>query len=138
MMRALLTTIAAVALALPAVQAAAQTADRLYVMDCGHNAATDQSRWSPGRQCRQADRAVRQLLPDPPRHADAVVGHRLSRRRGRQARDRPVGTATRAKTLAAQLAELGVKPADITLRRGVAHPRRSRRQRRHVPATRPC
>ena len=24
------------------------TVDRLYVMDCGHNAATDQSRWSPG------------------------------------------------------------------------------------------
>ena len=22
--------------------------DRLYVMDCGHNAALDQSRWSPG------------------------------------------------------------------------------------------
>ena len=22
--------------------------DRLYVMDCGHNAATDQARWSPG------------------------------------------------------------------------------------------
>src|SRR5215831_10427766 len=24
------------------------TVDRLYVMDCGHNAALDQSRWSPG------------------------------------------------------------------------------------------
>jgi len=28
--------------------AAAQTADRLYVMDCGHNVAKDQARWSPG------------------------------------------------------------------------------------------
>src|SRR6516165_10762771 len=28
--------------------AAAQTADRLYLMDCGHNSAKDQSRWSPG------------------------------------------------------------------------------------------
>jgi len=31
-----------------AASAAAQTADRLYVMDCGHNSAKDQSRWSPG------------------------------------------------------------------------------------------
>jgi len=29
-----------------ATSAAAQTADRLYVMDCGHNSAEDQSRWS--------------------------------------------------------------------------------------------
>ena len=28
--------------------AAAQTADRLYLMDCGHNSAKDQARWSPG------------------------------------------------------------------------------------------
>ena len=28
--------------------AAAQTVERLYVMDCGRNAATDQARWSPG------------------------------------------------------------------------------------------
>lgn len=34
------------ALGLPLAQSGA--ADRLYVMDCGHNAATDQSRWSPG------------------------------------------------------------------------------------------
>ena len=31
-----------------AASAAAQTADHLYVMDCGHNSAKDQSRWSPG------------------------------------------------------------------------------------------
>ena len=36
----------ATAAALPA--AAQGMVDRLYVMDCGHNAATDQSRWSPG------------------------------------------------------------------------------------------
>jgi hypothetical protein len=29
--------------------AAAQTADRLYLMDCGHNSAKDQARWSPIR-----------------------------------------------------------------------------------------
>ena len=48
MKRALLAAIATVVLALPTAQAAAQTADRLYIMDCGHNAATDQARWSPG------------------------------------------------------------------------------------------
>jgi len=47
-MRVLFAALAAASLALPAGQAAAQTADRLYVMDCGHNAATDQARWSPG------------------------------------------------------------------------------------------
>ena len=44
-MRALMLILAAAALATPA---AAQTVERLYVMDCGHNAATDQARWSPG------------------------------------------------------------------------------------------
>ena len=38
---------ATIGLATPAL-AETGTADRLYVMDCGHNAATDQSRWSPG------------------------------------------------------------------------------------------
>ena len=28
--------------------AAAQTIDRLYLMDCGRNSAKDQARWSPG------------------------------------------------------------------------------------------
>jgi hypothetical protein len=28
--------------------AAAQTVDRLYIMDCGHNSAKDQALWSPG------------------------------------------------------------------------------------------
>src|SRR5260370_7555111 len=44
-MRKLLSTVILLILAAPA---AAQTADRLYVMDCGHNSAKDQSRWSPG------------------------------------------------------------------------------------------
>ena len=43
--RLLIGLVIAAALAGPA---AAQTADRLYVMDCGHNAAKDQARWSPG------------------------------------------------------------------------------------------
>ena len=44
-MRTLLTIAILLGLAAPV---AAQTADRLYVMDCGHNSAKDQSRWSPG------------------------------------------------------------------------------------------
>ena len=44
-MRTLLTIAISLGLAAPV---AAQTADRLYVMDCGHNSAKDQSRWSPG------------------------------------------------------------------------------------------
>jgi len=44
-MRALTVGLVTVAFAIPA---AAQTVERLYVMDCGHNAATDQARWSPG------------------------------------------------------------------------------------------
>jgi hypothetical protein len=43
--RTLLTIAMVLGLAAPAT---AQTADRLYVMDCGHNSAKDQSRWSPG------------------------------------------------------------------------------------------
>lgn len=38
----------AACLALATQGAAAQGLQRLYVMDCGHNAAQDQSRWSPG------------------------------------------------------------------------------------------
>jgi len=93
--------------------AAAQTAERLYVMDCGHNAASDQSRWSPGVNvgkpiefsdtCYLIKHGSQWLLWDtgfPDAVADAPV-------------TTPVGTATRAKKLSAQLAELNVKPADV-------------------------
>ena len=33
---------------LGAVPASAAGADKLYVLDCGHISAADQSRWSPG------------------------------------------------------------------------------------------
>jgi len=36
------------ALGLANAQAQEATVDRIYVMDCGHNAAADQARWSPG------------------------------------------------------------------------------------------
>lgn len=96
-----------------ACPASAQTVDRLYVMDCGHSAANDQSRWSPGvnvgkpiefsDNCYLIRHGDRWLLWDTG-YPDAVADHPTTT---------PVGTATRAKKLAAQLAEIGVKPADI-------------------------
>src|SRR5450432_1397799 len=88
-------------------------ADRLYVMDCGHNAALDQSRWSPGvnvgkpidlsDNCYLIRHDAQWLLWDSG-YADAIADKPVTT---------PVGTATRRKTLAAQLAEIGVKPTDI-------------------------
>lgn len=90
------------------------TLEKLYVMDCGHNAATDQSRWSPGvnvgkpldlsDNCYLMKHGNQWLLWDTG-YPDAIVDKPMTS---------PVGTATRAKTLAAQLAEVGVKPDDIT------------------------
>ena len=89
------------------------TADRLYVMDCGHNAALDQSRWSPGvnvgqpldlsDNCYLIRHGAQWLLWDTG-YADALADKPVTS---------PVGTATRRKTLASQLAEIGVKPTDI-------------------------
>jgi N-acyl homoserine lactone hydrolase len=87
--------------------------DRLYVMDCGHNAATDQSRWSPGvnvgkpldlsDNCYLIRHGVDWLLWDTG-YPDAIAEKPVTS---------PVGIETRAKTLASQLAEAGVKPSDI-------------------------
>ena len=110
------TTVGAIlVLLLAATPATAQTADRLYVLDCGHNAAKDQSLWSPGvnvgQPIEQADtcsliRHGKQWLLWDTGYPDAIA---------EQPVDTPVGHATRAKTLAAQLAELDVKPDDIAL-----------------------
>ena len=91
----------------------AQVADRLYVMDCGHNAALDQSRWSPGvnvgkpielsDNCYLIRHGTQWLLWDTG-YPDAIVDKPVTS---------PVGTATRSKTLAAQLDAIGVKPAEI-------------------------
>ena len=88
-------------------------ADRLYVMDCGQNAALDQARWSPGvnvgkpidfsDNCYLIRHGKEWLLWDTG-YPDAVA-------------EKPVitaaGTATRARKLAAQLAEIRLKPSDI-------------------------
>src|SRR5690349_9747597 len=98
-----------------AVPAAAQTADRLYVMDCGHNSAKDQSRWSPGvnvgKPIELSDMCIlikhrEQWLLWDTGYPDAVADRPV---------DTPVGHATRAKKPVAQLGELNLKPSDITL-----------------------
>jgi N-acyl homoserine lactone hydrolase len=89
------------------------TTDRLYAMDCGHNAALDESRWTPGLNvgkpidlsdnCYLIRHGAQWLMWDTG-YADAIADKPLTS---------PVGTATRRKTLAAQLAEIDVKPTDI-------------------------
>jgi glyoxylase-like metal-dependent hydrolase (beta-lactamase superfamily II) len=103
----------AACLGLAARDASAQGLQRLYVMDCGHNAATDQSRWSPGvnvgkpielsDNCYLFRHAQGWFLWDTG-YPDAIAEKPVTG---------PLGTATRAKTLAAQLAEIGVKPEDV-------------------------
>jgi len=96
-----------------AAPAAAQTADRLYVMDCGHNSAKNQAIWSPGvnegKPIEYSDTCTlikhgREWLLWDTGFPDAIADRPV---------DTPVGHATRAKRLAAQLAEIGVKPADV-------------------------
>src|SRR5512132_2561196 len=92
--------------------------ERLYMLDCGINQAKDQSRWSPGvnegkpiefsDNCYLIKHSKGLLLWDTG-ISDAVAAM-------------PNGLVTangaiiqsRAKTLAAQLSDLGVKPADVT------------------------
>jgi glyoxylase-like metal-dependent hydrolase (beta-lactamase superfamily II) len=90
---------------------------RLYVLDCGTNLGKDQSRWSPGVNVGQpillADncyliRHAKGLLLWDTGQPDAIAG-------------KPDGVETaggaiiarRTKTLAAQLAQIKVKPSDI-------------------------
>lgn len=101
---------------IPSAQAA--DAERVYVFDCGQSLARDQSRWSPGfnvgvpiqmaANCYLVRHAKGLLLWDTG-YPDAIAA-------------RPDGVtaaggasvARRMKTLAGQLAEIGVKPADVT------------------------
>src|SRR5437016_12427250 len=117
--RSIALTAIVAALAWTAVLAgAAGGLERLYVLDCGQNIGKDQSRWSPGVNEGQAiefsdncylirhakglllwDTGVPDavaMMPDGMVVANGAITYR------------------RAKTLASQLAELGVKPADVT------------------------
>ena len=110
MKRAVLAFVVALASMQPA---GAQTADRLYVLDCGHNSAKDQSLWSPcvnvGKPIEQSNTCAlikhgEQWLLWDTGYPDFIAAQPV---------DTPVGHATRSKTLAAQLAELDVGPHDI-------------------------
>src|SRR5882724_439690 len=91
--------------------------ERLYVLDCGINQGKDQARWSPGvnegkpiefsDNCYLIRHAKGVLLWDTG-IADAVAAMPDGLVTGGGAI-----TQRRTKTLAAQLAEIGVKPADI-------------------------
>src|SRR5437667_2597486 len=89
---------------------------QLYVLDCGTNLGKDQSRWSPGvnegKPIEFSDNCY--LI----RHSKGVLLWDTGITDAVAAMPNGLVTAngaivqTRAKTLAAQLAELGVKPAE--------------------------
>jgi glyoxylase-like metal-dependent hydrolase (beta-lactamase superfamily II) len=108
--------IAAVAATLNSLPAAAGGVDKLYILDCGQIDAPDQSRWSPGvnvgvpiqvsDNCYLIHHAQGWFLWDTGL-PDAIAA-------------KPDGVKgafgfvmTRSKTLSGQLAELGIKPAEI-------------------------
>src|SRR5262245_41439241 len=111
-MTGLLSAVALVVLV--GIGAASAGIDKLYVLDCGQNLGKDQARWSPGVNvgkpiefsdvCYLIKHGSQWLLWDTG-FPDAVADAPLTNQ---------IGTATRAKKLAAQLAELNVKPADVT------------------------
>lgn len=101
-------------LAAPAVAQTA-TVEKLYVLDCGQGRGADQSRWSPGvnvgvpidvrDNCYLIKHAQGWMLWDTgvPDAVAAMPDGLVS----------PLSTWKRPKTLAAQLAEVGVAPADV-------------------------
>jgi N-acyl homoserine lactone hydrolase len=98
--------------------ASAAGVDKLYVLDCGHIAAVDQSRWSPGvnvgvpielsDNCYLIHHAQGWFLWDTG-IPDAVAALPDGVKGANGAL-----TLTRTKTLAGELLALGIKPADIT------------------------
>jgi len=116
-MRLAFLVVAACAVTLGSLPASAAGVDKLYILDCGNISATDQSRWSPGvnvgvpiqlsDNCYLIHHAQGWFLWDTGL-ADAIAAT-------------PGGVKglngallmKRTKTLAGQLGELGVKPADI-------------------------
>jgi N-acyl homoserine lactone hydrolase len=97
---------------------AAGGVERLYVLDCGQNLGKDQSRWSPGvnegKPIELSDncyliRHAKGLVLWDTGIPDAVAGMP-----GGLVTANGAITQRRTKTLAAQLAEIGVKPTDVT------------------------
>jgi glyoxylase-like metal-dependent hydrolase (beta-lactamase superfamily II) len=110
---------AATLTAFAAMSTAAMAAgvDKLYILDCGHGSAPDQSRWSPGvnvgvpmqlsDNCYLIHHAQDWFLWDTGiSDAVAAMPDGLKGENGAPGWTRP-------KTLEGQLAQIGVKPADI-------------------------
>ncbi len=113
-----LTAIVAILAWTAVLAGAAGGLERLYVLDCGQNIGKDQSRWSPGvnegKSIEFSDncyliRHAKGLLLWDTGIPDAVA----AMPDGMVVANGAI-TQRRAKTLAAQLVEIGVKPADIT------------------------
>jgi glyoxylase-like metal-dependent hydrolase (beta-lactamase superfamily II) len=101
-----------------ALRAEAGGLERMYVLDCGRLIAKDQSRWTPGvgigrpRELSNACylfRHERGVLLWETGVPDSVVG-------AKEGRTSPNGAVVwfRDRTLASELASLGVKPEDVT------------------------
>src|SRR4030095_2683986 len=98
--------------------AAAAGVEKLYVLDCGQNIGKDQSRWSPGVNEGKAiefsdncylirhDKGLLSWAPGVPAAVAAMPD-------GMVVANGAI-TYRRAKMLAAQLDQIGVKPADVT------------------------
>ena len=109
--------LAAFAVALGSPAASAAGVERLYVLDCGHMSAPDQSRWSPG-----VNVGVPIELSDNCyliRHTqgwflwDTGLTDALAALPDGRKDPKSGMTAMRSKTLSDQLAQIGVKPSDI-------------------------
>jgi glyoxylase-like metal-dependent hydrolase (beta-lactamase superfamily II) len=103
---------------LPAPNASAGTADRLYVIDCGFAHAADQSLWSPGVNAGvPIDFSDNCYLVHHSREGyllwDTGITDRLAAARDGASVPALRQTWHRGQTLVTALAALGVKPADV-------------------------
>jgi glyoxylase-like metal-dependent hydrolase (beta-lactamase superfamily II) len=91
--------------------------ERLYVLDCGINQAKDQSRWSPGvnegKPIEFSDNCYLIRHPKGILLWDTGIADAVAAMPDGLVVANGAITQRRTKTLAAQLTEIGVKPADI-------------------------
>ena len=110
-----ITVLAAITALLATPVASQATAERLYVMQCGHGETADLSRWSPGVNVRKSLEFVTPCFLI--RHAKGILLWELgigdAFAKIPEGRPGPIHWRLQ-RTLASQLEELGLKPADIT------------------------
>jgi len=98
-------------------QAPAKTVERLYILNCGEGDAPDQSRWSPGvnvgKRLDVVDNCYLIRHPQGNLMWDTGVGDAVAAMPEGRAGQSGAPTWRLARTLAAQLAEIGLKPSDI-------------------------